>query len=68
MKTKPVPGRNQAFRFTSSRMLTYKGKTRPLPYWATKQKIKNITLSTRLKRGWTTKMAIETPTQTKNRQ
>lgn len=46
---------------TNNRLLTYKGKTKPLTQWAREKGFKRGLLENRIRRGWSVKKMLETP-------
>lgn len=50
----------QAFNRRDNHLLTYQGKTLPMTMWARQLGIKPVTLSGRLRRGWSISRALTT--------
>ena len=51
----------------TNRKITYNGETKTLSQWSREYNINIVTLSDRLKRGWTLEQALTIPTKGKNR-
>lgn len=47
---------------TNNHLITYKGKTKPLAQWAREKGFKRGLLENRIKRNWSVKKMLETPT------
>jgi hypothetical protein len=50
---------------TNNHLLTYKGETKPLTQWAREKGFKRGLLENRIRRGWSVKKMMETPTISK---
>ncbi|HEN2245526.1 TPA: hypothetical protein ACUJK1_001013 [Streptococcus agalactiae] len=53
----------QANNQRNNHLITFKGKTQTIKQWSSELDISNITLLTRLNRGWSITKALTTPTQ-----
>lgn len=53
----------QANNQRNNHLITFKGKTQTIKQWSSELGISNITLLTRLNRGWSITKALTTPTQ-----
>lgn len=58
--------KEQARNRRDTKMLTYNGETKSLSEFAEEYGIKHVTLTHRLRRGWTVKQALITPVKAKN--